>query len=332
MGYAGGLVLVSGEDARILQTAGHLAKAHQLNLLGILQKPVLPDQLRKLMDGSLSSAVARHSPAPRRYGPDELQRAIAGGELQNYYQPKVSLTSGAVIGVESLVRWQHPTDGMVFPDQFIATAEANNLIDDLTNEVLAIALRQCRLWQNAGLDLQVAVNISMDNLSAVEFPDIVMRAVAAAGVSATSLTLEVTESQLMVDTLAPLDILTRLRLKRIGLSIDDFGTGYSSLAQLRDAPFDELKVDKGFVNGACRAPSLRAIVEASLSMARQLEMRTVAEGVEDRDDWDYLRAIGCDVAQGYFIAKPMPGEHLSGWIRSWEARRADLLDSPLSLR
>jgi EAL domain-containing protein (putative c-di-GMP-specific phosphodiesterase class I) len=128
----------------------------------------------------------------------------------------------------------------------------------------------------------------------------------------------------MKDRLAPLDILTRLRLKHIGVSIDDFGTGHSSLAQLRDIPFDELKVDRGFVHGACRDASLRAIVEASLAMARQLGMTTVAEGTEDRDDWDYLRGSGCDLAQGHFIATPMPGGEVVDWLGSWERRRRDV--------
>ena len=128
----------------------------------------------------------------------------------------------------------------------------------------------------------------------------------------------------MSDLRTTLDILTRLRLKRVGLAIDDFGTGHSSLAQLRDLPFAELKIDRGFVQGAYRDPSRRAILAASLGMARELGMKTVAEGVEARADWDFLRAMGCDIAQGYFIAKPMRGEAVPGWMASWEAGRAEL--------
>ncbi len=131
----------------------------------------------------------------------------------------------------------------------------------------------------------------------------------------------------MTNAVAALDILTRLRLKHIGLSIDDFGTGHSSLAQLRDIPFDELKVDKGFVHGASHNAANRAILEASLGMARQLGMRSVAEGVEDRDDWDLLRTIGCDLAQGYFVARPMPADKLIEWIADWETRRPSLVSS-----
>lgn len=326
IGYVGGLVLVSGEDERILQTAEKLSKAHRLNVFGTLQKPVSPEQLKQVLNKRPLRAAAARA-ALKTYAPEELWRAITGGKLVNYYQPKVDLASGAVTGVETLVRWRHPEDDLVFPDQFIATAEEHGLIDELTRVVLTNALRQARIWQDAGLHLHVAVNVSMDNLGSLEFPDFVARAAAKAGVPPTSLVLEVTESRLMKNPLASLDILTRLRLKRIGLSIDDFGTGHSSLAQLRDIPFDELKIDRSFVHGAWRDSSLRAIFEASLGMARQLGMKTVAEGVEDREDWDFLRAAGCDMAQGYFIAKPMPAADLTGWLVEWKARYGKLVAS-----
>jgi EAL domain-containing protein (putative c-di-GMP-specific phosphodiesterase class I) len=167
----------------------------------------------------------------------------------------------------------------------------------------------------------------MDNLVALDFADYVAHEVEKAGVPLASIVLEVTESRLMRDPLVPLDILTRLRLKHIGLSIDDFGTGHSSLAQLRDIPFDELKVDRGFVHGAGEYAPLRAIVEASLGMAQHLGMKTVAEGVEDQQDWDFLRGTGCDLAQGYFIAKPMAADAVLAWIPEWESRLPMLINT-----
>jgi len=325
IGYRGSLALVSGEDKRILQTAERLALAHKLDVLGILQKPVAPDLLRQLLERKANHAAAPSRPAPKRYPPDELEHAIANGELVNHYQPKVVLASGKLAGVEALVRWQHSRDGMVFPDQFIPTAEEHGLVNELTRAVLGNALRQAREWLDAGRHVHVAVNISMDDLADVTFPDFVAQAAGTAGVPLGSLMLEVTESKLMTDQRGPLDNLTRLRLKRVGLSIDDFGTGHSSLAQLRDIPFDELKMDRSFVHGASLDSSLGAIIEASHSMARQLGMNTVAEGVEDRDDWDFLLAGGCALAQGYFIAKPMPAQDLDNWIPAWEARRAEFV-------
>ncbi len=330
--FHGGLVLISGEDRRILHTAERLAKSHTLRVLGALRKPVTPEQLRDVLAAAgVTPAVppaAPPRPARHAYSAAELTHAIDAQELVNHYQPKVDFATGQLVGVETLVRWRHPQHGMVYPDQFITVAEENGLIDRLTQLVLDGlhgALNQARAWQDAGLPLQVSVNVSMDNLTDYAFPEYVARAVAAAGVAPSMLILEVTESRMMRDPLAALDILTRLRLKRVGVSIDDFGTGHSSLSQLHDAPFDELKIDKSFVHGACRDEALQAILLPSLDMARQLGIKTVAEGVEDADDWFFLRAKGCDLAQGYFVARPMPAQALLPWAAEWEMRRGALV-------
>jgi EAL domain-containing protein (putative c-di-GMP-specific phosphodiesterase class I) len=259
------------------------------------------------------------------YSAAELSAAIGQGELTNFYQPKVALANAEFVGVETLVRWRHPRDGLVFPDQFIGIAEQEGLIDALTRRVLTDALAQAKRWQDAGLALRVAVNLSMDNLAALSFLDHVAELTASAGVAPQAMVLEVTESRLMQDQRIPLEILTRLHLKRFRLSIDDFGTGNSSLSQLRDIPFDELKIDQSFVQRAWANETQRAMFDASLGLAKQLEMEAVAEGVQERADWDFLREQGCDLAQGYFIAKPMPAEDLPAWQLDWEARRAALL-------
>src|SRR6185437_7186522 len=167
-----------------------------------------------------------------------------------------------------------------------------------------------RRWVSMGRSIDIAINISMSNLGSLDFPDRLAQMAGDVGLSLNNLILEITEAQVMTDPRSQLDILARLKLKGIRLSIDDFGTGYSSLAQLRDLPFDELKIDRGFVHQATRTPALRAILDASLSLARELGLRTVAEGVEDREDWDLLRTAGCDMVQGYFIARPMPGSEV----------------------
>jgi EAL domain-containing protein (putative c-di-GMP-specific phosphodiesterase class I) len=326
--YTGSLILISGEDERMLQTAEKLVRAHKISALGHLRKPVNPEELSALLEKWTPPCMVGHQVAKKAYGADEVRAAIINGELVNYYQPKVDVASGKVVGVEALVRWRHPQDRMVFPDQFIGVAEAHGLIDDLTRAVIGEAFAQARTWQDEGLHLRVALNISMDNLATPEFADYVAAAASAAGIVPGDIVLEVTESRLMKDVSAPLEILTRLRLKRFGLSIDDFGTGHSSLSQLRDIPFNELKVDRGFVHGACSNDTLRAIYGASLSLAKQLDMKTVAEGVEDRADWDFLRSTGCDLAQGYFIAKPMPAGEISDWITTWEASVENLMVSP----
>jgi EAL domain-containing protein (putative c-di-GMP-specific phosphodiesterase class I) len=254
------------------------------------------------------------------YSGSEVHAAIVSGELVNYYQPKVEVATGQVVGVETLVRWRHPVDGMVFPDQFIGVAETNGLINDLTRVVLTNALAQARRWHEAGLVLRVAINVSMDNLASLDFVDFIAAKAASAGVKPEDVTLEVTESRLMGDMRTPLEILTRLSMKRFHLSIDDFGTGNSSLSQLRNIPFDELKIDQSFVHHACTNKTLQALFETSLSLAKQLDMESVAEGVEDQADWNFIRISKCDLAQGYFIARPMSAVDLPGWIQSWKER------------
>ncbi|MBI5900530.1 MAG: EAL domain-containing response regulator [Rhodocyclales bacterium] len=318
--YTGSLILISGEDERMLASASKLVQAHRIDVLGHLHKPVQTEALACLLASWQPSLRGAGQVRRKAYGADAVRAAIANGELVNYYQPKVVVGDGRVVGVETLVRWRHPTDGLVYPDQFIAVAEANGLIDDLTHAVLREALAQSRRWADAGLPLKVAINVSMDNLRSLDFADFVSREAASAGVSPADIVLEVTESRLMTDLRVPLEILTRLRLRRFRLSIDDFGTGHSSLVQLRDIPFDELKIDRSFVHHAYADPTLRAIFEANLSLARQLGIEVVAEGVEDDADWNFLRETGCDMTQGYFIARPMPAPDLPGWIDTWRTR------------
>ncbi|OIQ92240.1 phytochrome-like protein cph2 [mine drainage metagenome] len=316
--YIGSIILVSGEDERMQQAAVKLARAHKISVLGHLHKPVTPEGLAELI-GKWTAPSQNQPKADRKvYGADELRAAIANGELVNYYQPKVVTSTGRVMGVETLVRWWHPQDGIVFPDQFINVAETHGLIDDLTRVVLTAAFAQSKLWQESGLMLQVSVNLSMDNLASMDFVDFVVGLAASSGVQPQMMLLEVTESQLMEDLRTPLEILTRLRLKRFRLSIDDFGIGNSSLAQLRDIPFDELKIDKSFVHGACSNEKLWAMFDSCLNLAKQLGLEAVAEGVENQADWDFVRNRGCDIAQGYFIAKPMPAADLPAWIQSWQ--------------
>ncbi len=322
--YSGALILVSGENERVLQSVGKLVQAHKITGLGNLSKPVMPELLEALIRTWLPPSSAAIETATRIYGAEELRAAIANGELVNHYQPKVVVATGEVVGVETLVRWRHPRDGLVFPNQFIGIAEHRSLIDELTRVVLAGALAQARRWQDAGLALRVAVNLSMENLASLNFLDYLVDVTAEAGVAPQEMMLEVTESCLMQDPRVPLEVLTRLHLKRFGLSIDDFGTGNSSLTQLRDIPFDELKIDHSFVHGACANDTQRAMFDASLGLAKQLGMDVVAEGVEDQADWDFLREQGCDLAQGYFIARPMPAEDMPDWLVDWEARRAGL--------
>ncbi|MDH5479236.1 MAG: EAL domain-containing response regulator, partial [Nitrosomonas sp.] len=320
--YDGSLILISGEDERMLKTAEKLVQAHKIHMLGYLHKPVGSDKLLEIIrKWAPSSLINAQQSKKKIYSEKEIESAILNHELVNYYQPKVVVATGEVISVETLVRWHHPVDGLVFPNQFIGVAEQNGLINDLTCLVLTDALIQAKIWQQSGHVLRVAINVSMDNLASLDFQDLVVDLVKQNGLLPQEIILEVTESQLMgADARVPLEILTRLRLKRFHLSIDDFGTGHSSLAQLRDIPFDELKIDQGFVHRAWTDETLRAIYDASLSVAKQLGMEVVAEGVEDQDDWRLLRQTDCDLAQGNFISKPMLPGDFPRWIEEWQDR------------
>lgn len=322
--YRGKLILVSGEDERMLRTAEKLVQAHKIPMLGYLHKPVDPDKLSEILQKWTESITASPLPVSKAYSAADIQSAITHQELVNYYQPKVSIVSGEVIGVETLVRWHHPQDGVITPNRFIQIAEANNLIDDLTRSVLTQAIIQAGKWHQEGQTLRVSINVTMDNLASLDFQDMVVNLVNENNLPPQKIVIEITESQVMgPDARVPLEILTRLRLKRFHLSIDDFGTGHSSLAQLRDIPFNELKIDQGFVHRAWQDDTLRAIYDASLAMGKQLGMDIVAEGVEDRNDWDLLRQTGCDMAQGNFISEPLLPADLPSWQKTWHQRILD---------
>ena len=324
--YSGGLILVSGENERMLQTAEKLVHLHKITSLGHLQKPVTPAALSDLLDKWMPAWMIEPPPTLRAYSANELKAAISNKELTNYYQPQIDVASGKVVGVEALVRWQHPQDGIVFPERFIRIAEAYGLINDLTHSVVNAAFKQLSVWQNNSPNMKISINISMDNLTSAEFVDYLIAACTAADIIPSDVVLEVTESQLMKNLSSSLEVLSRLRLKRFGMSIDDFGTGYSSFTLLNNVPFNELKVDQGFVHGAANNDRLRAIYNASLTLAKQLGMKAVAEGVEDWDDWNLLRNTGCDVAQGHFIARPMPADKFLDWLVSWEANVDTVLE------
>lgn len=326
--FAGSVILLSGEGARIMHTVQKLLTGGRLTILGALEKPARPEALRALLElwqpASSNAALAPAVPPMRRA---DLERAVAERQWLLHFQPKVSLLSGALTGVEALVRWQHPTQGLVYPDRFIGLAEECEAIDAVTYWVIDAALRQLARWFTQGLPLQIAINVSMDSLRGPDFAQRVGAIVREAGMSSQDVTLEITESRAMSPLPAPLESLVRLRLQRFKLSIDDFGTGHSSLAQLRDVPFTELKIDRGFVAGARSNQIIRPILEGSIGIAKRLGMLAVAEGVETEDDWQLVRELECDVAQGYFVGRPMTADAIPDWLIAWQGRRRELFGS-----
>jgi len=244
----------------------------------------------------------------------QLRRAIEQDELVLHYQPKLALATGAVDGVEALVRWQHPTRGLLYPDAFIDLAESAGLMAQLTSRVIDIALAQCRAWSDRGRLLTMAVNVSPSNLVDETFPDQVRDLLARYELSAGCLVLEVTESLLMEDRERAVHVLGRLRDDGVGVAIDDYGTGYSSLAYLAALPVTELKLDRSFVGGMTGSPRAESIVTSTLQLAHALGLVLVAEGAEDQATVDALTFHGCDVVQGYHLSRPLPAEALWSWL------------------
>jgi diguanylate cyclase (GGDEF)-like protein len=244
----------------------------------------------------------------------DLRRALDGDELVLYYQPQVELRTGRAIGVEALLRWNHPVDGLLFPDEFIPLAERSGLIHPLTEYVLEQACGQCREWRRTGVELSVAVNLSARNLIEVDLVERVRGLLARHDLPPSALVLEITESTIMADPVKVTDVVRRLREEGLAVSIDDFGTGYSSLAHLRQLPVSEIKIDKSFVFGMLDDPNDATIVRSAIELAHNLHLVAVAEGVETEGARDALATLGCDVAQGYFYARPVPAADLTQWL------------------
>jgi EAL domain-containing protein (putative c-di-GMP-specific phosphodiesterase class I)/AraC-like DNA-binding protein len=321
-GFPGDIILMSGENAKILQTALRLAQAQKLTVLGALHKPIMMDELRALIHRRTAAKNPRHgiAIAAEKFTRDELEADIYAGKLICHFHPKVSLSTGQTDGVEALVRWQRSDTHLVYPEKFIPLAEKAGLIPALTAAVLRAALEEVKSWTAYPDNATISINVSVHNLEDLNFPETVSEALNDAGIAPERLILEITETQLLTERPAVMDVLTRLRLKRIGLSIDDFGKGSLSFVQLHDLPFSEIKIDCSFVHRAFTDAARRTIFDASVHVARRLGLKTVAEGVEDDLDWAFVREAGCTMAQGYFVARPMRGQDIPNWTAQWGQR------------
>ncbi len=254
----------------------------------------------------------------------QLREALSGDEFVMHYQPQVDLTTGRLAGVEALVRWQHHTRGLLYPDTFIPLAELTGLIPRITVQALRLAIEQGAAWRRRGLDMVVAVNVSSRDLHDRELPARVAGLLAEHELPADRLVIEITESMLMVDPERAREILEELSTAGCGIAVDDFGTGYSSLAYLKRLPIDKIKIDKSFVMGMTDNESDRHIVASTVDLGRNLGLHTVAEGVEDRGSYERLAQMGCQHAQGYHLSRPVPAEALEQWAARLERGEIDL--------
>ncbi len=314
MGHSIPLILMSGYDTGVLHSAKQLAKAYSLDIIASLSKPINFTSLKNTIQQYTKSEKLQGFSPDLSISVNDLEDAILYNQLVLHFQPQVEIRDGSLAGIEALVRWQHPEHGLIYPDVFISLAEKTGLIADLTAQVIKLAVDQSLNWKSKNLVLPVSVNISADNITSLTLPEQLRNLLDNHKLDPAILTLEVTESALMGELVTSLDILTRLRMKGIDLSIDDFGTGYSSLSQLYRMPFTELKVDQSFVMNMTDDDDARGIVKTCITLGHELKMEVVAEGVENKETLDMLMGMGCDIAQGYYIAKPMPADELVPWL------------------
>lgn len=315
------VIVTSARDPRLLEIVESMASDDAgLHLVGTLIKPVLRPDLERLMAAAVAPAAKACAPCQPSQSLAQIAVALRAGQFIPYFQPKVAMDSGAVKGAEVLARWCHPEHGMLSPDQFIPVIEGSELMAPFTVAMVEQALVQSEGWRRAMPGFTLSLNLSADNLADSAFLNQLADLVSAHGLPPQAIIWEVTETMVMSNLSMSLGNLARLGLKGFGLAMDDYGIGFSSMQQLSRCPFTELKIDRIFVDGASLKPNRRVILESSIEMGHRLNVTLVAEGVESMDDWALLRSLGCDMAQGYLLARPMPGDEMLGWIKSNRAR------------
>jgi EAL domain-containing protein (putative c-di-GMP-specific phosphodiesterase class I) len=318
------ILLVTGMDERTIAAAEQYGVHRGLNILGTLQKPFEPDELLKRLEHA-------HA-AIRPLTAADLQQAIENRELLVYYQPiirRFADNTWDIASVEALLRWDHPIRGLLTPASFISMGEAHGLSRAMTDFMLQRGIEQLKGWLAARLRIGLRANIAATLIADLAFPDRLEAMLLEQNLDPDLLALEITETAMLEQTPETFDILTRLRIKNIGLAIDDFGIGYSSLTQLFRMPFNEMKIDKSLVNKIVESKEAFIMVDALISLAHKLGLTVCAEGVEDAPTLDALGRLGCDYAQGYYVSPPVPAAEIPGIIARWEQqqRRAFVKDA-----
>lgn len=311
------IIILSGVGSRVLDAARRAAAEKGLRIAAVLSKPISTALLKQHLNDTQGEPTVRSKAstptANAQVIETDLRRAIDAEEFQLVYQPKIHCDTGLLAGFEALVRWHHPSGRMIMPDAFIPLAEKAGLIDRITDQILDQGL----CWMSApgpASTLSLSINLSARTLTDLKFADRLASRCRNASVDPNRLILELTETTAMEDPALALDLVTRLRMKGFHVSIDDVGTGYSSMAQLARLPFSEMKVDKSFVMTASASQESRTIIESIIHLGHNLELRVAAEGVEDSNTLEFLKHVGCDYAQGFFIARPMPADLLEDWM------------------
>jgi EAL domain-containing protein (putative c-di-GMP-specific phosphodiesterase class I)/CheY-like chemotaxis protein len=311
------LILSSALDRTLISSVETMTRAYGISLLGAIEKPATPQKLAGLIARYSRTVALPRRPPLEQVPIREIAEGMAAGQFEPFLQPKVLLVNAEVVGAEALVRWRHPQRGLIPPGAFVPALEASGMIDDLTWIMLDKSAAVVSQWLKSGRQYSISVNLSLKSLEDASLAERITERIRHHGVDPACIILEVTETAAMTDVGRCLENLARLRMKGFGLSIDDYGTGYSSMQQLARVPYTELKIDQSFVMGASSQPRLRVMLESSMRMAEKLGLKVVAEGVETRRDWNLLLELGCHMAQGYYISKPMPAPEFLDWVDEW---------------
>ncbi|HLF10386.1 MAG TPA: EAL domain-containing response regulator [Gammaproteobacteria bacterium] len=309
------VVIASGLDTRVLTTASELGTSMGVDIAGSFCKPVAPEELEALL--------VRLKSQEKILNASQLRQALDEGQLVVHYLPKATFKSSGrwiIEGAEALVRWEHPTYGLLYPKDFLGIAEESGLIVDLTDFVFRASMEQARVWFARGLYMELGVNLSAAFLGDLGFPDRLLTLIRENNLDPSMITLELTETTAMQDPAATLDILTRLRVKNINLCLDDFGTGASSLTHLYKMPFSEVKLDNLFMHDMRLRDDARSLVEGLIYLTHKLKMRACAEGVEDEVTLRLLETMHCDKVQGHHIGAAVRAKDLWAVVENWNGR------------
>lgn len=322
------VILTSSLDGKLLASVGRMTSMYGIPLLGAIEKPVLLARLQELLSGYDGVPAKAHQAASvHDFTLEEILRGIRASQFEPFFQPKVDVKTGRLVGAEALARWLHPEHGVIAPSAFIPLLEQTGNIDDLTFHILGRSAAACRMLQERGHLLTISVNLSLVSLDDTALADKITAVVRESGVDPQYIVLEVTESAAMTNVAPALENLARLCMNGFALSIDDYGTGSSNLQQLTRIAFSELKIDQSFVKDFADNKALRIVVESSIDMAHKLQVKSVAEGVETELDWNTLKIVGCDTVQGYFIAQPMDVDAFGEFVASYREKFAALASS-----
>lgn len=306
------VAVMSGLDASLLSSVREIANNSEFELIGILAKPINLPTVRQLLSPH-DPERHRHLPSPHtelHFTEEEFRTALAGGEITAYYQPKIQLSNGQIVGLEALARWIHPSIGIVPPIAFLDHLESGTCALDHFLYQAGRAIEMLRKVEPLSSNLTVNLNLPVSLLVVPELVESLIQRIRMSGGTPKQIILEVTETSVMSNLKACLSTLTRLRMKGFGVAMDDYGTGYSSMKQLAKCPFTELKIDQAFVHAVGTDLKLLSILTAALGICEQLQITSVAEGIEDIDDWVLVRSLGCEIGQGYYFSRPLPEEEL----------------------